>query len=527
MQEVKNYKVTCHTNNIVTGSTFVAIKGMQSDGINYIPQALEKGAATIVLTQDATLNDEISEALKTYKPAILRVTDCRQALSELSAQAYNYPAKKLNIIGVTGTKGKTTTAYLLYHVLTQAGFKCALITGVKNYIGNIEYKSELTTPQPDYIHAFFNECVVSQVKFVIMEASAQGFSLKRLHDIQFAAGIFTNFDLEHSEFYACMDDYFAAKCEMFEHLKPNAPFVVNVDNDWGKKIADKHQEFIGLSLDTNTSYSLGMPDKRILNQVKNDIANLYDQSKSLIRHPECLPEGQMYRGITNQFSITKNDSSGLEFTINLPVHGECFASAKRIEPFSCPNLVGTFNAYNLAGVVSLALQMDIPVRIIQNALLTFSHVPGRMERYKLSNGAIGVIDYAHNPSSFSSILPTLRSMTDNLIVVFGCGGSRDKTKRPIMGDIASTIADKVIITSDNPRFEKLQDITEQIYNGVKAENIDKVEVILDRAQAIEHAYKISQANSIIAILGKGPDEYEMIGNEKFYFSDKETILKFK
>ncbi|MDR3646929.1 MAG: UDP-N-acetylmuramoyl-L-alanyl-D-glutamate--2,6-diaminopimelate ligase [Candidatus Babeliales bacterium] len=462
MQELKNFKVTCHTDNIALGTTFVAVKGMQSDGINYIPQALAKGASTVVLPEDAILSDEIKKSINTYQPAILRVADCRQALSTLSAQAFNYPAKKLNIIGVTGTKGKTTSAYLLYHLFKKAGYKTALITGVKNYIGNVEYKSELTTPHPDYLHAFFNECVESQVKFVIMEASAQGFSLKRLHDIQFSAGIFTNFDLEHSEFYANMNDYFDAKCEMFKHLKTNAPFVVNVDNAWGKKIADAHPEFTEIS--------------------------------------------------QNQFKITKNDSLGLEFTI-------------LGHEFSCPNLVGTFNAYNLAGVVTLALQMDIPVHTIQKALLTFSHVPGRMERYKLASGAIAVIDYAHNPSSFSQILPTLRTMTNNLIVVFGCGGSRDKTKRPIMGDIASTIADKVIITSDNPRFEKVEDIIEEIYLGCKAINKDKVKVILDRAQAIELAYKNAQSGSIIAILGKGPDEYEMIGNQKFYFSDKENILK--
>jgi UDP-N-acetylmuramoyl-L-alanyl-D-glutamate--2,6-diaminopimelate ligase len=535
MHELKNFKVACHADNICKDSTFVAIKGMQFDGINYIPNALARGASTIVVTKGSVFNNEIKCAVDKYKPSVIEVSDCRQALSRLSAQAYDYPGNKLNIIGITGTKGKTTSAYVLYHLLSTAGFKSALITGVKNIIGGVEYKSELTTPHPDYLHAFFNECVQQQVKFVIMEASAQGFSLQRLHDIQFAAGIFTNFDLEHSEFYSSMDDYYQAKCQMFKQLKPNAPFVVNVDNDWGKKISDAHEGFIRLSLDTNASdyaysglpawqastdkmHSLGMPDEDKANNI--DICDSQKSNKQeriipTLRHPECLTEGQTYRGIADYaFAITKNDSSGLEFEMSG-------------HKFVCPNLVGVFNAYNLAGVVSLALQMDISVKTIQRALLSFSHVPGRMERYKLSNGAIGVIDYAHNPSSFTSVLSTLRSMTNNLIVVFGCGGSRDKTKRPIMGDIASTIADKVIITSDNPRFENLEDIIQQIYNGVKAENINKVEVVVDRASAIEHAYKNAQAGSIIAILGKGPDEYEMIGNEKFYFSDKETILKYK
>jgi len=461
MQEITGFKVACHTKNVCNGSTYVAIKGTQFNGVNYIPDALKNGAKSIVIEKNSFFDETIKKSIEEFKPKIIEVDDCRKVLSELSAKAYNYPSKKLNIIGVTGTKGKTTSVFLLYHLFKTAGFKTALISGVKNIINDVEYKSELTTPHPDYLHAFFNICIKEQVKFVIMEASAQAFSLKRLNDIQFSAGIFTNFDLEHSEFYNSMDEYFIAKCLMFEHLKLNTPFVINIDDPWVKKVSNKFPNFIKLS--------------------KND------------------------------FTITKNDPSGLEFKINDQL-------------YSCPNLVGNFNAYNIAGVVLLALEMDIDIQTIQKSLLTFERVPGRMERYNLSNGAIAVIDYAHNPSSFSQILPTLKAITNNLIVVFGCGGSRDKTKRPIMGDIASSIADKIIITSDNPRFEKLEEIIEQIFSGVKEPNKLKVEIIQNRKLAIEHAYKISSVGSIIAILGKGPDEYEMIGNEKFYFSDKETIF---
>lgn len=495
----KIYPVACHTDNISKGSIFVAIKGMQFNGINYIPQALQKGASKIVIDNLDELDEDVIKLIDLHKAKLIKVDNCRQALSNLTAQAYNYPADKLNIIGVTGTKGKTTCVYLMHHILAAAGFKVALISGVKNIINGKEYKTELTTPHPDYLHTFFNVCVENQVQFVVMEASAQGFSLNRLDDVKFNGGIFTNFDLEHSEFYNSMNDYFNAKHQMIKHLKPNAPFVVNVDNSWGKKFLGTFDSLCSLSMTgirkNETISSLVLPET-----VRPEYPSKTDVSKDRFHY---------------YFSITKNDSTGLEFNIN---------NQNKILSFSAPSLVGTFNAYNLAGVVSLALQMDIPVRAIKRALLNFKYVPGRMERYNLKNNSIAIIDYAHNPSSFEQILPTLKSMTNNLIVVFGCGGSRDKTKRPIMGDIASTIADKVIITSDNPRFEKLEDIIENIYCGVKEQNKNKVEIISKRDQAIEHAYKISTENSIIAILGKGPDEYEMIGNEKFYFSDKETIL---
>ncbi len=455
--------VTAHTDFVGKGSIFVATLGSKLNGIDFIPKALQNGATQIVIQKNLSLPKNVQNSIDIYKPEIIVVDDCRQTLSELSAKAWNYPAKKLNIIGITGTKGKTTTVYLLHHILSRSGYKTAMISGVENIINNKKYESALTTPLPDYLHAFFYRCVQEGVQFVVMESSAQAFTLKRLYGIEFSGAIFTNFDLEHSEFYQNMDEYFQAKCTLFKQLKKHCPAIINSDNLWGEKLFKMYQK---------------------------------TQPNS-------------------QFQILKNNSSGLEIKLK---------HQNVIYNFSS-NLVGEFNAHNIAGAISLLLELGLTPEKIKYALSTFCHVPGRMERYILNNGTVAVIDYAHNPSSFSKILPTLKNMTDNLIVVFGCGGDRDKQKRPLMGEIASNIADKTIITSDNPRSENLDEIISQIYSGIPKENQNKVIIEKDRAKAINLAYQLSKKDTIIAILGKGPDEYQIFGDQKFYFSDRETILK--
>lgn len=464
--------VTSHTDYVGKGSTFVVVKGASLNGLDFIQTALQKGASKIVVQNDTVVPANILDLIDFYKAELFKVPDCRQALTELSARAWQEPAKKLKIIGVTGTKGKTTSTFLLRHILSIAGYKTAMISGVHNMINDKVYPSNLTTPLPDYLHAFFNSCVQENVQFVIMESSAQAFSLRRLHGIDFSGAIFTNLDLEHSEFYSSMEDYFNAKCEIFKQMKSKAPVVINLDNKWCQKI----------DLQSANISTVSFSNKK---------------SDYFIK-------------------IKKNDSAGLELDIK---------SSLGKYSFIIPNLVGDFNAYNIACVISLCFELGIYPKVIMDSLHSFGTVPGRMERYKLSNGAFAIIDYAHNPSSFSYVLTTMKSMTNKLIVVFGAGGDRDKQKRPIMGNIASSIADQIIITADNPRSEDAQDIANQITSGVITKNKNKILCELDRKKAIEKAYNLSSSGDIIAILGKGPDEYQIIGTQKTYFSDKETILK--
>lgn len=465
--------VTCHTDYVGKDSTFVAIKGQKQDGIDFIPLALVKGATKIIVSKNMNIPYEIVDLINHHQAKLIQVDDCRQELTKLSAACYEHPAKKLNIIGITGTKGKTTTTYLMHHLLSAAGYRTAMISGVENIIGNKRYSANLTTPLPDYLHAFLNRCVNEKIQFVVMESSAQAFSLKRLDGIEFAGAIFTNLDLEHMEFYNSMDEYFEAKCQIFNQIKSNCPVIVNVDNKWANKAA-KLNKAITLSFDEN----------------KNSNFNA---------------------------KILKNNLTGLE--ISIKDHNRTFN-------FLIPSLLGEFNAYNIACAVSLCLQIGMSQNLIAKALSKFSFVPGRMERYMLRNGAMAVVDYAHNPSSFSYVLPTLKTIANRLIVVFGAGGDRDKQKRPIMGNIATEIADKVIITSDNPRSENVQDIINQLLSGVQQQYLYKVSCESDRAQAILLAYNMSKEGDVIAILGKGPDEYQIFGDKKSYFSDKETIINF-
>lgn len=467
----KIYPVACHTNNIGPGSTFVAIKGYNENGVLYIPQAIAQGAAHLVIHKDEHLPDSLKKIIDEHSLTITRVEDPRLALAQLSAQAAGYPAKKLRILGITGTKGKTTSAFLLEHVLRSAGYRTALMGTVRNSIMDTVVGSGLTTQQPDYLHQFFALCVQEKIDYVVMEVAAQALSLHRVHGIEFDGIIFTNFSQEHGEFYKNLDDYFAAKCLIFNQCKNNAPMIVNAD--------DKNCQAILSRFVAAQSFSLQKKDADFYANLHGDVVHAINATVETKDHEQMV---------------------------------------------ECPHLIGMFNVYNILGVYALAVELGIDRMVIAQALKIFQKVPGRLERHPLPNGAWGIIDYAHTPSSFESVLSTLSQLTKQLIVVFGAGGNRDTTKRPLMGGIAAQHAQLVIITSDNPRSEDPKDIIGQILVGVSQEVRSKVVVIIDRKEAIEYAYAQSHKDSIIALLGKGPDEYQQIGNVKYPFSEA-GILK--
>lgn len=456
------FPVTCHTRHVGAGSTFVAIKGMKEDGAQYIPEALERGAKSIVL--DPSIHPTMQELRGTLGLSgvdVIYVDDTRRALAKLSAEALNFPARKLKIIGITGTKGKSTTTFLLEHILRTAGLKTALLSTIKNKILDTWIPTELTTQQPDYLHVFFDQCVKTGVEYVVMEVAAQAVTCHRVLGIDLAAGIFTNFSREHGEFYASMDEYFAAKAALFTQLKPEAPFIYNND------------------------------DERV-----RAFAQVRAGSKAAA-----------------SFKIINNSLTGLELQVDI---------GQQIS-VTCPALVGVFNAYNITSSITAAQELGASLWDIQKALETFPGVPGRLDKYMLPNGATAFIDYAHNPASYEAVLGTLRGVTDNLIVVFGAGGDRDPVRRPLMGKIASEIADCVVITTDNPRSEDPAVIAQQIIAGIAPENQHKIVYELDREIAIKKAYQLSQKQSIIALLGKGPDEYQLIQGIKYPFSEAEIL----
>lgn len=456
----ETWRVACHTDHVGPGTTFVAVQGQTTDGLLFITDAINKGTTRIVVSFDAQLSAQNEQQIKEKNIELVRVSNTRLALAQLSAESYDFPADKLRFVGITGTKGKTTTAALLHHILHSAGKKVALISTVENKIGDRIFKAPLTTPQPDYLHMFFDLCVQEGVEIVVMEVAAQALTLYRVHGIRFDVGIFTNFAHEHLEFYATMDDYFAAKCLLREHMKSDAPIIINGDD---------------LALHCFVYDNLMQ-------------VSLQDIAVECIAPIVCT-------GIING-ALT-----------------EVFA----------PFMMGKFNVYNIFYALHVALLLGIAKHDVLKAISAFSGVKGRLQKQVMQSGATCYVDYAHTPDSYKQVLTLLRSMTDYLIVVFGCGGLRDKSKRPIMGGIAASIADVVVLTSDNPRTEDPLEIIAQIQAGVAEHNAYKVIEIPDRAQAITYACAQAKKDAIVAILGKGPDEYQIIGATKYYFSDVETV----
>ena len=466
------FPVTAHTDFVQAGSVFVAIEGYADNGVNYIKKAIEKGARTIVVHHDTCLDEELSLLIKKQGVFLMRVANTRLALAQLSAAHAGSPAKNLRIIGITGTKGKTTTSFLLEHILRSAGHKTALISSAKNKILGHEFSSPLTTPQPDYLQQFLKVCADNEVEYVVMEVAAQALSLHRVEGIEFCGLIFTNFSHEHLEFYSTLDDYFAAKNLIFGMAQEGSPILVNGDDVRGKEILMRQKN--------SKAYGFGSAISDA------DYASTYISSPA----------------------------QAIDLQVN---------HADVQEQFVCQTLFGAYNGYNVLAACSMALELRVSSGAIQQGLTSFTGVPGRLQQHVLPNGARSFIDYAHNPESFFALLSTLRLLTDNLIVIFGAGGGRDIHKRPVMGSIAVEIADTVIITTDNPRLEDPIAIADDITRGIAPQLQHKITRQLDRQKAIEHAYALSSHGSIIALLGKGPDEYQIIGTTKYYFSEKQIL----
>ena len=461
------YPVTSHTDHVGPGSTFVVVKGMKEDGASYMRLALDRGATTIVLEEkaeiDADLLTEISQ-----RAEVVRVPSARLALAQLSAEALGHPARSLRIIGITGTKGKTTTAFLVEHLLRTAGYKTALLSTVTNKILSHEFEAHLTTAQPDYLHVFLNLCRSQGVDFVIMEVAAQALSLHRVATLEFDTAVFTNFSLEHSEFYQTQDDYFNAKCALFAQVAPQGRIILNADD-----------ERVALSLPEEQPLFISLKQPaHVMGQVRQSTLS------------------------SLQLSITSGEKNYL---------------------ISSPSLLGDFSAYNCMTALAIAEGYGISQEIIESSFATFEGVPGRLQRFTLPNNAVAFIDNAHTPSSIEALLSSVRPLTDHLIVVFGAGGDRDSTKRPHMGAAAARFADQIFLTTDNSRSEDPGAITEAIKAGIPQEHLSKVVSEPDRELAIRKAYAASEPGTIIALLGKGPVEYQHIKETKYPFSEKAIL----
>ncbi len=479
----ETFPVSSHSKKCCKGSTFVAIKGLQDDGTHYIADALDHGATTVVVEYGTVLNDNLTKRLETDGTQLVFVANARKALAELSAQAAGYPSKNLKIIGITGTKGKTTTTFLCEHFLRMAGHKTALISTVHNSIGDTILETNMTTPQPDYIHQFFALCVKNNIEYVVMEVAAQAITFFRLETIVFDAIAFTNLEREHAELYPEMEQYFAAKQQLFTHIKKDGCVFINSDDTYGKRAIKACQE-------QNICYKT---------------ISMYEENADWFgTFAPSMQEKNAWRAI-----IKKREMQ------------HCLIEADYTQ------FHGIFNGYNILLALALA---DACSSVNENAVaLAFRNlpfIPGRFEVYEVGNNVRVIIDYAHTPGSFEALFKTIRPMTQHLIVVFGAGGGKDPVKRPLMGSVAAHYADHVIVTSDNPRFENVDSIVRDILVGISHDDYAKVSVIIDREQAIKCALAISQPGAYVLLLGKGPDEYQLVQGQKTFFSERSIVKSY-
>lgn len=445
----KKYPITCNTKHVGPGSTFVAIKGFSTDGNKYIEQAIQKGA-TKIISMDS--NSEIIKLCIEKNIKFEQVKNTRIALAKECSKTLNTKNIKTKIIGITGTKGKTTTTYIIEYILKNTGFSTALIGTIKNKILNQEIESINTTPESDFLHMFLNQCNQKKIDFLIMEVSSHALSLHRTYGLKFNVVGFTNLAQEHLDFYKTMNKYFKAKLKIFNQLKKESTAIINIDDIWGKKAVE---------------------------QMKNKKTNIVKLSQQT-------------------FGLVKK---------HIPNH-----------------MPGTFNLYNFSMAYLICKNLGIKKEKILNAIKNFPGVPGRLQQHILKNGAKAFVDYAHNPSSMEEVLKTLKTLTKDLITVFGCGGDRDTKKRPLMGQIAKKYSDFTIITDDNPRNENPENIINDILSGIK--KTEDIKVITNRKDAINFAAEKSNSQSIIAILGKGHENYHLIKGEKHHFDDFEEINKY-
>ncbi len=449
-------------------SVFVAIKGFTTDGHKFILQALSKGAIAIILEDNFAVPDEIFIHQKAAK---ILVHNSRAALAEISNYFYKEPSKKLKLIGITGTNGKTTTSYFIKNIFEEAGFKTGMIGTISNFIGSKEIKSTLTTPEANDLNLFFNEMLNEGCSHAVMEVSSHSLVLNRVSNLTFSAAVFTNITSDHLDFHKDFDSYLKAKKILFDNLSVSAFGVYNADE--------------------NNSTRL----------IQNSMARFHSYGKA--SNADFI------------LSDVNYDLSGTNF--QLAYHNESY-------PVST-SLVGEFNAYNAAAAIAVTVLLGVNFKTAIEGIKNTKQVPGRFEIVGENNKKV-IVDYSHTSDSLEKALQAVHKIVKKSVpvyTVFGCGGNRDKTKRPIMGKIASDLSDKIFITSDNPRSEDPSKIINDIKSGITKNN---VEVIENREEAIKSAIQNAEDDAVILIAGKGHEDYQEINGVRFHFSDKEIAQKY-
>jgi len=443
------------------GDVFVALKGVHADGAQFVRQAVGRGAIAVVSEHPAPADAGVAWA---------QVQDARLALAALAAAFHGHPSDELRVIGITGTNGKTTTAYLMASIFEAAGVRCGVMGTVAYQIGSQVRESTRTTPEAPEVQGLLREMVSRGCGACAMEVSSHALSLRRVDETRFAAGVFTNLTRDHLDFHLDMDAYFQAKRRLFEMLPPGAPGLINNDDPKAAAFAEASARPV--------TYA--------------------------INRPADITPGPLSYGL-----------EGLTFDVRTP-RGTLHVRSK---------LVGRPNVYNILAATSTAVALGLPFDAIEQGVQALAGVRGRFELVSgPSDGITVVVDYAHTDDALRNLLETARPLTrGRLITVFGCGGDRDRTKRPLMGAVAGRLSDVIVITSDNPRGEDPERIIEEIRRGItpdtRRDGAQALLSIVDRREAIVRAIALARPGDLVLIAGKGHEQYQVIGEEQLPFDD--------
>lgn len=442
------------------GACFFAIRGTQVDGHSYIDQAVAQGASAVVCEQ-----------LPEQRPsnvAFVQVNDTAQALGLMAAAFYNHPSKRLKLVGVTGTNGKTTTATLLYRIAQMLGHKAGLISTVVNIVDRTELPAHHTTPDPIELNSLLSQMCEAGCSYCFMEVSSHAVVQQRIAGIEFAGAVFTNITHDHLDYHGTFAEYIKAKRGLFDSLSASAFAITNADDRNGMVMVQNSKARI-------STYGLrSMADVRV--------------------------------------KIEENHFDGMLLKLD------------NVELWT--RLVGRFNAYNVAAIYSTLRCLGFEQQEILPPLSAVTAVAGRFEYIKSPSGAVAVVDYAHTPDALQNVMTTISDIMaghGRLITVVGCGGNRDRTKRPEMARIAAQLSSQAILTSDNPRFEDPQAIIDEMRQGLDADALRRTLCITDRREAIRTAIALAQPNDVVLVAGKGHEDYQEIQGQRHHFDDREVV----
>lgn len=448
------------------GSLFVAVKGFAADGHEYIARAIGKGARVIVYEDQEDTDFQLA-AIDTEGIVLVKAESSRHALAIIAANFYDNPSEKLTLVGITGTNGKTTTVTLLHRMFTALGYNCGLLSTIANYVGNKGTEAVNTTSDPLTINRLLNEMVKAGCGYCFMEVSSIGVEQERIAGLKFKAGIFSNLTHDHLDYHKTFAEYLRCKKLFFDNLPADAYAITNID------------------------------DRNGMVMMQNTKAQVVTYSCRKIADHTCRIVEQSFDGM-----LLRIDN---------------------IESWSC--LIGMHNAYNLLAVYTTAVVLGTDPQEALVAMSSLRPAPGRLENLKGPKDISVIIDYAHTPDALENVLKTLREIAPDreLICLFGCGGDRDRTKRPEMAAIAQKLADRIIVTSDNSRTEKTADIMAEIKSGMDISGRARSLFIEDREEAIRTAIMIASQGATILLAGKGHETYQIIGTEKRHFDEKEIV----